>query len=160
MQRAVGIGILTAVFVLSGCDASFTDLRMDAGGVPEIVAGYDGGVSGTELVLGRGAVSGRAGHNGAGTASLVQHDDGSLEVRFASDFAVSNAPGPLVVLSSRESLGSALDPAADQVLARLSKPSGAQSYPVEGDDVGRRIVWVFCDPFKVEIARAILEEAQ
>ena len=69
-------------------------------------------------------------------------------------------PGPVVILSSRESLGRSLDRDEDLELGRLTSTRGAQTYSVPILDDGRRVAWVFCKPYGVEVARAVLTEVQ
>ena len=107
-------------------------------------------------MLASGSFGGRAGHSGQGTASLVRDADGSERLVFGGDFSVSGVPGPEVVLTSRDSLGTSIDPATDLDLGPLQSAAGAQSYPL-ADDEGRRRAFIFCKPFGVEVALAVLE---
>jgi hypothetical protein len=114
----------------------------------------------TEHVIANGSWEGRDGHGGEGSVSLVRKADQSVELRIGEDFSASPVPGPVVVLSFRESLGSSIDSTAgDLDLGTLTSAKGAQTYAVPGGDGGRRYAWVFCEPFGVEIARAPLKDA-
>jgi hypothetical protein len=149
----------------AGCSANFVDQRppRDLSPLPDLA----GDLASSDLaaqpdlasatrVIARGTFVGRAGHSGAGTGSLVMGPSG-LTVEMAGDFAVSNAPGPEVVLTSRANLGTSIDTSVDLDLGPLDSPTGAQSYAV-ADDGGRRNLFIFCKPFGVEIALAPLQD--
>lgn len=179
--RFSAVTLLVAVFA-SGCDATFTykgalDLGMSgvmhdttsptsdgvAGDANDANDGQgpavDVGHPGVEETLADGTWQGWTGHQGAGGASLVRRADGRFELRLAADFSSSPVPGPVVVLSHRAGLGSNIDPALGDVnLGTLQAASGAQSYLLSGADGGQRYAWVFCQPFGIEIARALLED--
>ena len=154
---------------LGACDASFVDRRperlrlRDSGtasdGRNAIADGASGsdGDSGGPLVLATGTWEGRSSYSATGSATLVQVGT-AVELRLSNDFAVSAVPGPVVVLSSRDRIGGALDAAAGDVrVANLAENSGAQNYPLAGGDGGQRFAWVYCEPFGVEVARAALQ---
>jgi hypothetical protein len=131
-------------------DAGAPQVSCTAGGAAPIAAAG-------ESILAQGCMTGRAGHAGRGLAALVRRADGEVSLRFGTDFSVSAVPGPVVVLSTRDSLGTSLQPGqGDQEIAVLLSASGVQSYRVPGGDAGRRYAWVFCKPFGVEVARATL----
>src|SRR3954467_10192864 len=122
--------------MVGGCQASFIDLRPleerfppDMAGVtpPDLSApqldfsgvdliGFDFTqppppdlANGSETTLASGTFVGRAGHAAGGGASRVTKTDGTMELRFAADFMVTDVPGPVVVLTSRDTLGTAVD---------------------------------------------------
>ncbi|CAN0592616.1 unnamed protein product, partial [Laminaria digitata] len=106
-----------------------------------------------------GPWQGRADYQASGTASLLMRADGQFELRFSDDFTVSRVPGPVVVLSRRESLSGGIQPQQGDVeLGVQAERSGAQSYvlPAGADD--RRYVWIYCKPFGLEVGRARLSE--
>ena len=147
-----------------GCEARFLDHRLPAEAMFPIPAdgfGESTDLAGTspgdaEKLLAQGMFVGRAGHAGSGDAHL-HRSQGVLEVRFAANFSVSGVPGPAVFLTSRDSMGGSIDAQADVNLGTLRSISGAQSYRLPpGADVGRRNVFVFCQPFRVEVAKAAL----
>jgi hypothetical protein len=156
-----------------GCDASFESFReairhdvdasaavSDAGRLPED-AGSPGeppdAGNAAEDVLGVGSFEGRAGHTASGTAVFKRTASG-LVLELADDFRTQSVPGPVVVVSQRESLGGGLDPAQGDIeLAVLSTRSGAQSYPVPEEGAASRYAWIYCRPFRVEVGRAPLE---
>lgn len=150
----------------SGCGARFVDERgaRDGGAAvgADDLGGADDGSDGsaTERLLAVGRFEGRAGHAGRGGARLVEIGGagGRLALRFDDDFDVSPVPGPVVVLTSRTTLGTALG-GADRELGVLGAPRGAQEYAVVGGDGGARVAFIFCKPFGVEVARALLEAA-
>jgi hypothetical protein len=112
-----------------------------------------------EVTLATGTFVGRAGYVGRGSVCLVRRGDGQMELRFASDFAVSECPGPMVYLSSRGSIGHTLDTNMDIHLGALRAFSGAQVYAVPaGAEVGRPFIWVYDTPFRVEVSVAELAE--
>lgn len=147
---------------LWGCDASFSDQRpqqIERSDASELETPADGGDEpGTGAPIASGAMRGRAGHSASGTASLHRLPSGAIELRFSADFSASRVPSPIVLLSSREDIGANIDQSADLLLGRLTNASGAQSYSVPGGDGGRRVAWVYCQSFAVEIARAVLED--
>ena len=82
-----------------------------------------------------------------------------LTVATPSLGAQSHHPGPVVLLSSRPDIGTAIDSSADLHLGELKATSGAQSYALPaGGDKGRPYVWIYCEPFGVEVARAQLKD--
>jgi hypothetical protein len=163
MLPRAGISLLMACV---GCHATFVDDRpgtLDLAQPRIDLAGLDlGGVdlAGGAVTFARGTFEGRDGHSGSGPAELVRLSDGSVELRFGAAFVASGVPGPVVVLSSRDDMGTTIDSAlGDLSLGTLISTRGEQSYPVPGDD-GRRVAFVFCKPFGVEVARAILTDVQ
>jgi len=167
--RALTLFTLVSLgWALPACNAGFSDYRPSLAALPDgssdpnpaasDLGGDFGGPPGLR-VLARGAFTGRAGHNGAGTAELRQLADGSVELGLGADFSVSAVPGPVVVLTSRSELGTTILPSAgDFELGPLRENNGAQTYPVPGGDGGRRIAFVFCKPFGVEVARTLLSQ--
>lgn len=149
------------LYLTAGCDARFVDLAEPTPATPGPGPSPDLGGStpqpGPETVLAAGTFVGRAGHAGRGDGELHRLADGSIEVRFAANFGSSGVPGPVVFLTSRQDMGSSIDMQADVNLGTLKSPSGAQSYAVPaGAEVGRRNVFVYCQPFRVEVAKAAL----
>ncbi len=157
------------IALLLGCDARFLDQRsmserngyaaVDAHIEPLDLAGQD--LAGQDLAdadkpLAQGVFVGRAGHAGSGDAVLYRVQ-GRVEVRLAANFSSSGVPGPAVFLTSRDSMGNSIDAQADIGLGTLRSASGAQRYLVPlGAELGRRNVFVFCQPFRVEVAKATL----
>jgi hypothetical protein len=163
---------------LFGCDAIYEDLRPTTaptrppsdgggadgggaldGGAPvgggDAAAVADGGA--TPEPLARGTWRGRTGYSASGTVTLERAPDGALHVRFEDDFDSQSVPGPVVVLSTRSELGSAIDPAAgDLELGVLESPRGPQRYAAPPEAVGALYAWIYCLPFGVEVARAPL----
>lgn len=93
-----------------------------------------------------------------GTARLVELADGSWELRLGSDFQVESTPGPVVVLTTRETMGAEIKPGeGDKELDVLRSDSGADAYEVPGGPGSRRNAFIFCKPFGGEIGRAIME---
>ncbi|MFO0572850.1 MAG: hypothetical protein U1A78_02535 [Polyangia bacterium] len=158
-MRLLRCGLL---LLLAGCEARFVDLRVNQGPGPAAplpdLAGIDlAGTGAVEKLLAKGPFTGRAGHAGAGTSQLVRRADGAVEGRFAADFSASNVPGPAVFLTSRTDMGTTLDPVADVNLGTLKAPAGSQVYAVPaGAEEGRRNVFIYCQPFRVEVAKAAL----
>lgn len=127
---------------------------MDFAFTPPDLLGTDASPLGSELAA--GTFTGRAGHGGSGSAQLYRRADGVVEVRLLMDFSVTPVPGPAVFLTSRTDMGNTIDPQTDLNLGTLQSASGAQSYAVPTDDGTRRNVFVFCQPFRVEVAKAAL----
>lgn len=169
MMRAAWI---FAVALSFGCSARFVDERPeeerrplipDGGGAPiaDLPPSGDLGEGAQGVTLAAGTFVGRAGHGGKGGGSLYRRPDGQIEVRMAQDFGVTGVVGPVVVLTSRQDLGSMLRPQeGDLELGALRSTSGEQGYLVPGGpggDGGRRVIFIWCKPFTVEIAKAVLE---
>lgn len=159
------LALLTgACVLLSGCEAKFVDTRplserpqtaaIDFAFTPPDLLGTDASPLGSELAA--GTFTGRAGHGGSGSAQLYRRADGVVEVRLLMDFSVTPVPGPAIFLTSRTDMGNTIDPQTDLNLGTLQSASGAQSYAVPTDDGTRRNVFVFCQPFRVEVAKAAL----
>lgn len=158
--------------LLLGCEARFVDQRSgasplgqanyDLAMVPRDLAGVD--LAGVDLatpadqLFAKGSFMGRAGHAGTGDGMLFRTGS-AVEVRFGSNFTCSGVPGPAVFLTSRDSMGGGIDTQTDISLGTLRSTSGAQTYIVPpGADVGRRNVFVYCQPFRVEVAKAALTD--
>ena len=159
------LALLTGVsLLLAGCEARFVDTRPlserpqatpnDFAFTAPDLFGSDASPSGSELAA--GTFIGRAGHGGSGSAQLYRRADGVVEVRLLMDFSISPVPGPAVFLTSRTDMGNTIDPQTDLNLGTLQSASGAQAYAVPSDDGSRRNVFVFCQPFRVEVAKAAL----
>lgn len=179
-----------AALAFGACDAGFEDLRPEAvkaaqrGGGPVDAAapgldaavggGADGGASPDDAGAGRQDAAPPAeemilaegpwmpsDYPATGASQLVRLADGGFALRFSDDFSTSGVPGPVVVLSTREALGSRLDPGAgDLRLGAMSTVRGAQMYRLPGPPGDRRRAFVFCEPFGVEVAHAVLEDVQ
>lgn len=155
------------VGLLSGCNTIYTDLRdaplvsdsgvhVDSG----LDAGNDAAVgdAGEDQALLQGSFEGRTGYIASGTVELVQNGRG-LELVFGDDFDSQGVPAPVVILSTREALGTTVDAAlGDLELGALQATTGAQRYPVPAGGEAARYAWVYCRPFQVEVARAPLLE--
>jgi hypothetical protein len=148
-------GWLLVAFVLGGCRATFVDERGGAGGAE---AGIDVSELPPGVRVGGGRFLGRAGHVAAGAVELWDHD-GVAEVRLAADFSISDVPGPVVVLTTRDGLGTAIDPVAGDVeVAELRAPMGAQTYFGRVDGLRPTRVFVFCKPYGLEVGKAELRD--
>ncbi|MEM9187910.1 MAG: hypothetical protein AAGF12_01940 [Myxococcota bacterium] len=109
-------------------------------------------------VLSRGTWEGRTGYRASGSVEL-RRVGGVLELAFLEDFSTQGVPGPVVMLSTREAIGNSIDPAAGDIeLEPLASRSGAQTYVVPPEGANARFAWVYCRPFRVEVARAPLME--
>ncbi len=127
----------------------------------------DGGMSGTQdgstpntpTLVARGPFVGRSGYTGEGMAELYQRADGTVELRFDAAFRTSGVPGPVVILSERDSIGGtrARPDLGDIAFGTLKSTQGAQSYSAPGSAAQKRHAWIYCDPFAIEIAVATLE---
>ncbi len=149
-----------------GCKADFVDERpLSERGSPSAFAGPSD-LRGADLygvpfgIFADGHFGGRAGHLAVGDAALFRGDDGHVELRFSDLFEVSQVPGPVVVLTSQESLGTTIDATrSDLALGPLTAYSGQQSYPV-GDPGERRYAFVYCLSYGLEVARAQMVDAR
>jgi len=170
--------IASLACLFAGCDASFEDLRPAGATTPLTDDPLAGGASsgggettgdtttadaelpepGEERLVLQGQMM-DAGYAGEGTVSLFLLADGSWELRFEDDFAVDSVPGPVVVLSVEETLGSRIDPErGDLELGVLAQDTGASSYALPFPPGPRMVAWVYCKPFGLTVARALLME--
>ena len=167
MPRATSLSLWLLLWQANGCRADFVDERPQsqrgAAGAP---AEAPQDLRGADFVgvpfgpLASGSFGGRAGHLAVGDASLFRGDEGRVELRFDSLFEVSQVPGPVVVLTSRESIGTTIDSGlGDLQLGPLSSYSGEQSYPVR-DPGDRRYAFVFCLSYGLEVARARMDASR
>lgn len=93
-------------------------------------------------------------YNVSGTATLEQQPNGSLVLKFGSDFSTSNGPGLEVFLSTTNTVG-----ANSRNLGRIKSTSGAQSYNVPAGVSLTTYNWVIihCVPFNVTFGYAQLQ---
>jgi hypothetical protein len=134
-------------------DASAPDAAVaDSGSGPDLTSG--------DVTLAEGPCSGRAGHTCSGQIGLYRTPSGALELRFPSNFRVSPIPAGEVYLSSRNALGSSINPggtSTDVFLGTLQAFTGAQTYPVSaGTEAGRPYAWIWCRAATVEVGVAPL----
>lgn len=164
--------LLFVGFLVAGCEARFDSLSAsppvvtpDAGmsdsGLPDAGlsdAGMEDG--GIEFALfSQGTWEGRSGYRASGSASLWTASDDRGFVQFEDDFESTSVPGPFVVVSTRDSLsGGVQESLGDQLLGPLQSVSGSQTYQIATGASSLRYVWVYCQPFTVEVARAALTE--
>ncbi|MEL6179047.1 MAG: hypothetical protein AAFS10_08840 [Myxococcota bacterium] len=171
------IGLVWCAGALGGCEASFEDLR--PGGEPLTVdpladdpltgnTTTDGSTSddttmvlpepGEELLVLQGQMEDQ-GYDGEGTVSLYLQSDGTYVLRFGDDFLVDSVPGPVVVMTVEDSLGSRIDPErGDLELGPLERDSGPSSYALPFAPGPRMWAWVYCKPFGLDVSRARLME--
>jgi len=102
-------------------------------------------------MMASGSFSGLAGHNGKGTAQLIETQEATF-VRFQEDFEVTNGPDLFVYLGKDGSY----DPEAN--LGALKGNVGSQNYaiPPEIEIDKYNEVWVWCRAFSVPFAVAPL----
>ncbi len=93
-------------------------------------------------------------YNVSGTATLEQQANGSLVLKFGSDFSTSNGPGLEVFLSTTNTVG-----ANSRNLGRIKSTSGTQSYNVPAGVSLTTYSWVIihCVPFNVTFGYAQLQ---
>ncbi|MEM9071747.1 MAG: hypothetical protein AAGE52_24775 [Myxococcota bacterium] len=166
---------LACAILVLGCDARFENLRSgldsqdaaqpdtgavpDAGVVPDAGAGQDAGPGDEPTVIGEGEFEGRTGYDASGGVRVEQTGPQSYQVVLGDDFASAAVPGPVLVVSGRDRLGTALV-SEDILVTRLSRDQirGAGTYTFETNELpGNTHVYVYCEPFGVETARARLE---
>lgn len=169
---------------LWGCDASFEDLRPTLsesrasdtgfaspsdlgvsdgldGGTPD-ATGLDAqpGVDQPSPVLPRVIAEGSwrpVDYEVRGSASLLE-SEGGLELRLSDDFSAFAVPGPVLVLTTRDRLGTRIRPdLGDLRIGELRQNSGPQTYPLPLEATAATTVWIFCEPFGLEVGRANLE---
>jgi hypothetical protein len=92
-------------------------------------------------------------YNVSGAATLEQQPNGSLVLRFGSNFSSSSGPGLEVFLSTTNTVG-----ANSRNLGRLQRTSGEQSYNVPAGITLTTYNWVIihCVPFNVTFGYAQL----
>ena len=101
-------------------------------------------------------------HAGAGTANIYEQDDGSLVLRFESDFDVTNGPRLLVYLSDLAVVNGSTtaivgsEPENYYDLGSLKGNVGSQNYEIPPDvDLDRyKSVLIWCEPFRFAFALA------
>lgn len=105
-----------------------------------------------------GTFEGRGGYGASGSASIWKVGS-SWEVRLNEDFVVDSVPGPVMVLTQGSSLGSSIDASRGDIeLGVLESNQGISVFDIGTDPGDRFVLWVFCKPFGLEVARAQLEE--
>src|SRR5687768_845326 len=107
MRRMRFVKVLWLLPLAIGCEAHFTDLRPDDRNNPDLDAGFLdlGPPPSDDTPILEGTFSGRGSYRGSGGVSIVRKTDDTFELVFADDFSVSSVPGPVIVLSTRETLG-------------------------------------------------------
>jgi len=175
MRAELVTSLLAGLALTGACDARFLDYRptnaaRSDGGRPLADGGApagDGGASvpdgsapndgGAPAELAGGTFAGRLGHSAAGGATLLATSSGRHLLAFDAAFSVTPGPGLRVVLSTRDALGTAIDPqAGDLDLGLLTATSGAQQYELDAPAGSRRSVFIYCRPFGIEFGRALL----
>lgn len=151
---------LTAFAVCSclvGCESTFDDLRPASSLADAGTSMTDAATNGDAAtrVLSAGTFEGRTGYIASGSAQIVETGTG-FELIFGGDFDVQGVPGPVVYVSDREAIGRDVDPARDIDVGVLQASSGMQRYPVPAGAEDATYAWVYCRPFRVEVARAPL----
>ena len=160
---------------LLGCDAGYFDLRpagsdggaRDVGVLLDATVPGDAGVPGDsggcgsacpgEVVISTGTFGGLNGYNAAGSATIVRLGDGSHELRLSNDYSSAGVPGPVVVLTTRDTLGnSGVQPAMGDVNLGDVGTSGAHTFPIPAGGEAAAYVWIYCFPFTVDTARATM----
>lgn len=169
----LGLGAL-----LVGCEAGFEDLRpegsalaVDAGnpgeGAPDssspdagvgadLASGADLGPSGEAVLLTSGSFE-RIGYRISGTAEVFRLSDGTLELRLGDDFSSTAVPGPVVVFSTRDRIGSQIDPGQGDIrIAALRANQGAQTYVIPESAADAPFLFIYCEPIGLEVGIATL----
>jgi hypothetical protein len=127
---------------------------------PEPVPQASVGAPAGPVLLAEGTfVDGDPGHNGEGTARLIQGPDGSHVLRL-ENFSVTNGPDLFVILSTDPSGSRSSAGAADALnLGRLRATDGNINYAVPAgvEAAIYRSVIIYCRAFRVVFAVATLE---
>lgn len=183
--RGVQIAFLLACVFAFGCEASFDDLRPESEAlIPEVPVPDDMGASQEDATtqpdaereqdataspdegnntiedveIASGTFEGRGSYSGSGSASIWKVGS-SWEVRLGQDFEVDSVPGPVMVLTRESTLGSSIDASRGDIeLGVLESDSGVSVFGLDQDPDDRLVLWVFCKPFGLEVARAQLQE--
>lgn len=176
-----GVGLIG---LLSGCDAAFEDLRpgsialsqdagIEGGGGADLASldlggGPDGGSSPDLAALpDQGAsvdvvrlVSGRfvrLDYEISGTAEVFRLPDGTFELRLSDDFSSFPVPGPVIVFATRDRIGARIDPSQGDIrIGALLANRGAQTYAVPEAAASAPFVFIYCEPFGLEVGVAAL----
>jgi hypothetical protein len=172
-------GAFALALAAFGCDARFVyeGFRGDAGGAATDAgnasdAGFssdagtlsDGGSTtdaGTtsDRTLARGAFEGLGGYAAVGSVTLVARAGGGFALAFDSSFTVTPGAGTVVVLTTRDTLGTMIQTSLGDVeVAAVGASSGAREYTLAADPGTRRTVFIFCKPFGIEFGRARLDD--
>lgn len=108
-------------------------------------------------VVREGRWSGRGGYDAAGAVTLEHLGGARYAVVTSDDFATAAVPSPVLLLSDRDALGTAIT-AADLRVATLGAGQlrGAHRFEIELDAIPA-FAWIYCEPFGIETARAPLE---
>jgi hypothetical protein len=139
----------------AAADAGFSS---DAGTLSDGGRTTDAGTT-SDRVLARGAFEGLGGHAAVGSVTLVARAGGGFALAFDASFTVTPGPGTVVVLTTRDSLGTMIQTSLGDVeVAAVGASSGAREYTLAADPGARRTVFIFCKPFGIEFGRARLDD--
>jgi hypothetical protein len=139
----------------STTDAGFSS---DAGTQSDGGSTTDAGTT-SDRPIARGAFEGLGGHAAVGSVTLVARAGGGFALAFDSSFTVTPGPGTVVVLTTRDSLGTMIQTSLGDVeVAAVGASSGAREYTLAADPGARRTVFIFCKPFGIEFGRARLDD--
>ena len=155
----LGLAVFGMAFLSVGCAPEGPSRAPDGGSISRPDAAGPGTVTynGEGTMLLEGTCEDRAGHDCNGNAALFQLPNGQVELRLGSNFNVVNIPGGVMYLSSRQTLGAAVNGSTDVNLGGLTSINGAQNYAVpQGQSDGRVYAWIWCLPFSVEVGRWVL----
>lgn len=125
---------------------------MDSGPVP-----VDAGPS-SPVLLGSGTFEGRGGYPASGSVRLEQLAAGEYQVVVSDDFSSAAVPGPVILVTPRDAIGTRLSAEDINVTALSAEQiAGAGTYTFSAGSVpDDAYIFIYCEPFGVETARAEL----
>ncbi|MFK8003597.1 MAG: hypothetical protein AB8H86_28805 [Polyangiales bacterium] len=109
-------------------------------------------------LLGSGSFEGRGGYPAMGDVRLEELSPGEYQVVLSDTFSSAAVPGPVVVVTPRDAIGTRLG-ADDIVVTSLNAEqiAGAGTFPFSAASVpDDAYIFIYCEPFGVETARAQL----
>ncbi len=149
----------------AGADTSTAD--SDAGMTVDASTGSDASMADTgapdtgttSTVIAQGRFQGRSGYDAAGGVRIESLGGSAYVVVLEDDFESAAVPGPAVVVTARDAIGTALVD-ADILVTRLTAAQirGPGRYTFDAATLpADPYVFIYCEPFGVETARAATE---
>ncbi|MEM1415225.1 MAG: hypothetical protein AAGH15_10005 [Myxococcota bacterium] len=138
-------------------DAGLADAGLTDAGMPD--AGVDAGV-GSDDPLFAGTFEDRNGYTATGDVTLEDLGDGNVRITLSSGFSTAAVPGPVLIVSDRDSIGRRLDRSRDIIVFRFTRDAlvGAREIVVPLTLPENPTVFTYCEPFTVETGRALVSE--
>ena len=164
-EMRISIFFWFAVLATVGCDASFTNLAET-----EIVSKNNGMTNqnngttsstnnDTNNSIIESSVSGEfmeVDYAGSGNATVVRFANGSYELRL-TDLEFRGVPGPVLVMTTRDSLDGGIDETkGDRLIADSIQNTDSATFALDFDASAYGHVWIYCLPFQLEVILAEL----